>query len=201
MGVLIFSGPHGAGKDTLATKFHEQLPAAERIVRHITRKPTPGERDGFDYYFVNVPGFSSMVERGEFLEHSTYPDCMSGTSRGEVTSKAISAEHVSLVANFEESVPLAHSLGAMGLAHASLFISPIDRDSFTNGPDAYLDELRARMEGRGRPADRIENKLVKAAMYREMYLADQESYTYIDNGPGRLEIALRQVVAAAESIG
>lgn len=196
--VLIFSGPHGAGKDTLARLFHEHCPEAERIVRHITRPATPGEQDGRDYHFIDRPTFEGIAEQDGFVEYSDYPDCMAGTTKAEVLQRTTDADVATLVANFEEGAILRHRLGLMGLQNTCLFISPVAQEVMTEDSEAYIAALRRRMERRNRPADQVANKLAKAPLYREMYLEDYRNYTYIDNSEGGLSVALREIISVAE---
>lgn len=191
--VLIFSGPHGAGKDTLEGQFRQLRPGTERIVRHITRPMALTEADGRDYYFIDEPSFTTMVEAGDFVEHSVYPDCMAGTSRREITKKVHRAEFASLAANFEEGLALHGILRATGLTTVCFFISPVPREVMQDEPDTYLEALRLRMERRGRPDDRITNKLAKAASYRLLYLQNESVVAYINNSDGNISQALRDI--------
>jgi guanylate kinase len=195
---LIFAGPHGAGKDTLAGHFRHSQPSVERIVRHITRPAAPGEVDGHDYHFVTADTFRAMIGQTAFIEHSTYPDCIAGTSHSEVINKLERADFASLTANFEEGVMLQQKLGEVGLSSVCFFISPVPREIMIHEPGAYIAALRARMAKRGRPNDRIENKLQKAILYRDMYIADERTTVYIDNSNGRLAQATRDIMQVAE---
>lgn len=190
---LIFAGPHGAGKDTLEGRFRHSQPSVERIVRHITRPAAPGEIDGQDYHFVATDHFQAMVNQNAFIEHSSYPDCMAGTSHSEVVEKLNRADFVSLAANFEEGLVLHRKLGKVGLSSICFFISPVPHDVMQDEPDAYTEALRARMEQRGRPDDRIENKLVQAVHYRDLYFANEQETVYVDNSDGRLAQATADI--------
>jgi guanylate kinase len=194
---LIFSGPHGAGKDTLENRFRLTHPSAHRVVRHITRPAAPTEVDGVDYHFVDTERFQRMVDNDAFIEHSTYPDCMAGTSRQEVTEKRIRGAFTSLAANFEEGLDLNQKLKAAGIPRTCLFISPVSLDVFLEEPATYINALRMRMSERGRPDDRIENKIAKAVLYREIYLETEEDIPYIDNSAGRQLEAAEEISAIA----
>jgi len=194
---LIFAGPHGAGKDTLEGRFRQATRSAERVVRHITRPAAPGEINGQDYHFVDTGDFQAMVDCGAFLEHATYPDCMAGTTWQEVSGKLARADFASMATNFEEGLVLHRRLGAVGLSSVCFFISPVARDVMLDEPDRYIAALRTRMTRRGRPDDRIENKLVKAVLYRELYFANEAEAIYIDNSDGRLAQATADITQAA----
>jgi guanylate kinase len=196
---LIFSGPHGAGKDTLEGQFRQIQPATERIVRHITRSPAPGEVDGQDYHFVDNPQFVELAEQNAFIEHSTYPDCMAGTSRREITDKLGRADFASISANFEEGLMLHRALGVTGLSSVCFFISPVSREAMRDEPELYVAALQARMERRGRPADRIANKLAKALLYRELYFQNESRVVYVDNSDGNLRQAVHGIDETARA--
>jgi len=196
---LIFAGPHGAGKDTLENTFRAAHPNTLRIVRHITRPMVPGEIDGQDYHFIDANNFREMAGQEAFIEYSTYPDCMAGTSYRELADKLALAEYASMAANFEEGIALHRKLGALGMSSVCLFISPVAREVMVNDRDAYIAALRARMLQRGRPDDRIDNKLAKASLYRDMHLASPHEAVYIDNSDGHLAEASEDISRLAVS--
>ncbi|MDI4664401.1 guanylate kinase [Xanthobacter autotrophicus] len=88
--MLVLSSPSGAGKTTLSRKL---LASDERITMSVsvtTRPPRPGEVEGKDYYFVDVPTFHRMRDEGELLEHAVVFDNLYGTPRPAV-EQALSA--------------------------------------------------------------------------------------------------------------
>lgn len=198
--VVIFSGPHGAGKDTLEALFRTSNPGVERIVRHITRPIAPGETNGQDYHFINGIEFNNLVRQNALIEYSLYPDCMAGTAFGEVKTKLARAAYSSIVTNFEEGLPLHTKLGALGLTSICLFISPVDSEVMRNDPGQYLSVLKRRMEQRNRPLDMIENKLAKAALYRDLYYENENRAVYVNNSDGAVDAALADVVSAVRTL-
>ncbi len=198
--VLIFAGPHGAGKDTLEAQFTREQPNASRIVRHITREPAPSEVDGQDYHFVSEEHFLEMLARDAFIEHARYVGMMSGTSYAEFDDKLERSQYASLSANFKDGLLLHRKLGAQGLSSTCFFISPTSEADLHDNSEIYLESVRARMVNRGRSSDLIEGRLVQAANYRELYLASQEEAIYIDNSDGRLEEAGRLIAQTALSL-
>lgn len=66
--LFVLSSPSGAGKSTLARKLLAADPSINLSVSATTRPPRPGEVDGKDYHFVDVPTFKKMVADGDFLE-------------------------------------------------------------------------------------------------------------------------------------
>lgn len=198
--VLIFAGPHGAGKDTLEARFTRNQPNASRIVRHITRQPAPTEVDGQDYYFVSEEHFLDMAAKNAFIEHERYVGMMSGTSIAELDKKLEASRYASLTANFKDGLSLHRKLGAQGLSSTCFFISPVSKDDLHDNPAAYLESIRARMAHRGRSSDLIEGRLIQASNYRELYIASREEAIFIDNSAGRLEEAGRLIAQTALSL-
>ncbi len=68
-GVLfVLSSPSGAGKSTIAAKLLAAEPSLSMSVSATTRPIRPGEVDGRDYHFVDLPRFKEMVASNDFLE-------------------------------------------------------------------------------------------------------------------------------------
>ena len=68
-GVLfVLSSPSGAGKSTIARMLLAADDQLAMSVSATTRPMRPGEVDGRDYHFVDLPQFKQMVADGEFLE-------------------------------------------------------------------------------------------------------------------------------------
>ncbi|MCP4897009.1 MAG: guanylate kinase, partial [bacterium] len=98
--LYIVSSPSGGGKTTLIREAMKRLGAygheAHFSVSHTTRTPRPGETDGIDYHFVDIPTFETMVDRGEFLEWAEYAGNRYGTSRAEVEQRLAHGEDIFL---------------------------------------------------------------------------------------------------------
>jgi len=82
--VYIVSAPSGSGKTTLLQLLLRTFTDLKFSVSHTTRQPRAGERHGVDYYFTDRSTFTSMVERGEFLEWAEYYGQLYGTARSFV---------------------------------------------------------------------------------------------------------------------
>jgi guanylate kinase len=68
--MYVLSSPSGAGKTTITRALLNSNPNLEISISATTRPRRPGEVDGQDYYFVDIPQFNAMVENGEMLEHA-----------------------------------------------------------------------------------------------------------------------------------
>lgn len=77
--LFVVSAPSGAGKTTLCEKLLKQLPGVVRSVSMTTRSKRPGEKEGKDYFFVDVDEFKEKIKRHEFIEYAKVFDNYYGT--------------------------------------------------------------------------------------------------------------------------
>lgn len=82
--LIIISSPSGAGKTTLCNRLRAEFPQLAFSVSHTTRRPRPGEQDGREYHFVDLPKFHSMVGGDAFAEWAEVHGNCYGTSLEEV---------------------------------------------------------------------------------------------------------------------
>lgn len=83
--ILVFSGPSGVGKSTLAHALIEAFPRFSFSVSATTREPRGAEVHGVDYYFLSPQEFRDRIEKGDFLEwEEVYTDRYYGTLRSEI---------------------------------------------------------------------------------------------------------------------
>lgn len=66
--LFVVSAPSGTGKTTAVDGLVARVAGLERSRSYTSRPPRRGERDGFDYHFVDRRRFESMRDAGEFLE-------------------------------------------------------------------------------------------------------------------------------------
>lgn len=82
--MLVLSSPSGAGKTSISRRLLQEDRRLTMSVSVTTRPPRPGEVDGRDYHFIDLPEFDAMVQAGELLEHArVFSNCY-GTPRGPV---------------------------------------------------------------------------------------------------------------------
>ncbi len=153
--LLLLAGPAGSGKTTLCERLVAEHPEIERVVTATTRPMRPGEVDGVHYHFLTNERFDQAIARGEFLEWA----CVHGQNRYGTLRHAVFdrlAAGKSLIAAIDvqgvRSVcAVATQDPALRRALTTVFVAP-----------ASIDELRARLAGRGDdPAD-VERRMQTA---------------------------------------
>ena len=82
--LLVLSSPSGAGKSTIARMLLEKDKDIAMSVSVTTRPMRPGEVEGRDYHFVDVPTFKDLVGDGELMEWAHVFDHRYGTPRAPV---------------------------------------------------------------------------------------------------------------------
>lgn len=70
--LIVFSGPSGAGKDTVLKRLLESNSNVRLSVSATTRAPRQGEVDGVDYHFISKERFRTMQAQDELLESAEY---------------------------------------------------------------------------------------------------------------------------------
>ena len=144
--LLVVSGPSGAGKDTVVSRMMQKHPEIEISVSATTRAPRAGETDGENYYFssdYHIPTnyyfltneqFEEKIDRGEMLEYVNYCGKYYGTPKSEVDARLDRGTTVVLVIE----VVGAANIKKLYPESTLIFIMP-----------PSMDELRARLRGRG----------------------------------------------------
>ena len=67
--LIVLSGPSGVGKSTVLRCLLARFPDRLRLsISATTRSPRPGEKHGWDYYFLTADEFARRRQAGEFLE-------------------------------------------------------------------------------------------------------------------------------------
>lgn len=91
--LFLISAPSGAGKTSLVKALLQAASTSSSgtdlcvSVSHTTRAMRPGEVEGVNYHFVDVPTFRAMQAHGDFLEHAEVFGNLYGTSRSWVERK------------------------------------------------------------------------------------------------------------------
>ena len=84
---IIFCGPSGAGKTTIAKHLLENNPMLRFSISACTRPIRKNERPGGDYYFLSKQEFKEKIASNEFVEwEEVYEGSYYGTLKSEVES-------------------------------------------------------------------------------------------------------------------
>ena len=163
--LIVFSGPSGAGKDTILNKIMGEKENLKLSVSHTTRSPREGEINGKNYYFVSKQEFIKMIENGEMLEYATYCGNYYGTSAVKVQDELEKGNDVIL----EIEVQGARQIMKKVPEALSIFILP-----------PSLSELKKRLKNRGTDSDEVINRRIKEAE-KEIALAHNYDYVIIND--------------------
>ncbi|MEO8717805.1 MAG: guanylate kinase [Burkholderiales bacterium] len=163
--LFVITAPSGAGKSSLI----KGLLAADRgvalSVSYTTRAPRPGEQNGREYHFVDLPAFSAMLERGEFFESAEVHGHRYATSQKVIEKTRASGLDLVLEIDWQgaEQVRRLHP-DCIGV-----FILP-----------PSMRELERRLRARAQDADAVIRRRLTNAM-EEMTHAVEFKYAIINN--------------------
>lgn len=71
--LIIVAAPSGGGKTSLVKKLVSTLPDIEVSISHTTRKMRPGEKDGVDYFLLEISNSLTWLLR---MHLSSMPKCL-----------------------------------------------------------------------------------------------------------------------------
>ena len=156
---VVMSAPSGCGKSTLIDLLLQEYPDLVYSISCTTRAPREGEEDGLDYHFLTVERFRELLAEDAFIEHAEVHGNYYGTLRRPI--EEVLAEGNSMILDIDV-------VGAAKVRHEVMHHLPPENplragyvDIFINPPS--MEELRARLEGRGTDApDVIERRLANA---------------------------------------
>lgn len=150
---VIISAPSGAGKTTIVKHLlgNREMKLAFSISA-CTRPAREGEKDGRDYYFLEVGSFKSMIDEGAFVEwEEVYKNSYYGTLKSEVERIWKMDHHVLFDVDVMGGINLKSKFGENAL---SIFIMP-----------PSIEVLKHRLEARGTESDeKIRNRINKAVL-------------------------------------
>ena len=120
--LVIFSAPSGSGKTTLLRYVMTQLPRLSFSVSATSRPPRPGEKNGYDYYFMSVEAFRQKIEEGAFVEwEEVYDNQFYGSLRSEVEKIRERGDSVAFDVDVKGGVNIKKMYGEEALA---VFVRP-----------------------------------------------------------------------------
>jgi guanylate kinase len=140
--ILVVSGPGGVGKGTLVQRFLERNPSFWLSRSWTTRARRPGE-SADAYTFATREEFEARIRDGGFVEWAPFLDYLQGTPT---------------IADDAEDVLLEIDVQGARLVRE---LYPDAVLVFVDAP--HRDEQRRRLEVRGDPPERIEQRLALAA--------------------------------------
>ncbi len=178
--LFVVTGPSGCGKSTIIRRVLGELDGLRFSISHTTRPRRSREVNGRDYYFVKPEEFQGMVEAGAFLEWAEVHGHRYGTSRGEVESKAATADLV-----LDIDVQGARQVRAAGLEAVFLFVVP-----------PRFEDLKERLEQRGQDDPETIRRRLRAAV-SEVEAIPEFDDVIINDDLGRAVADLKAVVVAS----
>ena len=179
--LFIVAAPSGAGKTTLVRLLLAKDSGIRLSISSTTRAPRPGEQDGRDYRFVDVPEFLQRVSRGEFLEWAEVHGNYYGTSKDWVEAELTAGRDVLLEIDWQGAQQVKKSFPeAIGI-----FILP-----------PSLPALEARLAGRGTDSAATIARRIAAAR-DELRHVDEFDYVIINDDLQRAADNLIAVIVAS----
>ncbi len=158
--LVVFSGPSGAGKDTVLARLRERGERFARPVTMTTRPPREGEIDGVHYHFVSEQDFQRAVEAGELLEHARVYGHDYGLPRASLREALSEGVDVSV----QVDVQGAQTLRPLLTGAVFVFLVPYD-----------LAQLEARLRERGATVQTVRIRLATA----RAELATRDAYDHV----------------------
>ncbi len=146
--LFVVSAPSGAGKTSLLRRLVARTESLQVSVSHTTRAMRTGEREGKDYFFVDVAAFEAMVARGEFVEHARVFGNLYGTSLLTINQALAGDSDLVLEIDWQG----ARLIRDLYPAAITVFILP-----------PSLEELRKRLELRGEDDPEVIDRRMQAA--------------------------------------
>jgi guanylate kinase len=179
--LFIVAAPSGAGKTTLVKMLLGRDAGIGLSVSYTTRAPRPGEQDGREYHFVDVPAFLAMRERGDFLESAEVHGNFYGTSRRWIAEQMAAGRDILLEIDWQG----ARQVRALFHDCIGIFVMP-----------PSVAELERRLRGRGQDSEAVIARRLAAAM-DEMRHLHEFDYVIINN---KLPEAIEDLQAVVRAV-
>ncbi len=178
--LFIISAPSGAGKSTLINALLKQHADMQLSVSHTTRSPRPGETNGVQYHFTDVPTFKQLIEQDQFIEWAEVFGNYYGTSKAALADKLTQGIDVFLDIDWQGARQIKQQLPFV----ISIFILP-----------PSVKALEQRLNQRGQDsAEVIAGRMAKAR--DEISHAGEYDYWVVNDD---LELALQQFSGIIQS--
>jgi len=151
--LFVFSAPSGSGKTTIVRHLLKQEKFnLEFSISATSRKPRGAEKDGEDYYFINLREFKNKIKGDEFLEwEEVYRDNFYGTLKSEIDRIWALKKHVIFDIDVVGGLRIKKKYPKETL---SVFVKP-----------PSVDELKIRLKKRSTESeDKINMRIAKASV-------------------------------------
>ncbi|WP_337879546.1 guanylate kinase [Rheinheimera sp.] len=175
--LFIISAPSGAGKSTLINALLKKHADMQLSISHTTRAPRPGETNGVQYHFTDVPSFQQLIEQQQFLEWAEVFGNYYGTSKSAISDQLARGIDVFLDIDWQ---------GARQMKAQLPFISSI----FILPPSVAALEQRLNQRGQD-SAEVIAGRMAQARA--EISHADEYDYWIVNDN-------LQQAIAEFEAV-
>jgi guanylate kinase len=96
--IFVFTGPHGAGRKTVAEMSGSTL-EMKQVISCTTRPKRPTEVEGQDYYFLTPDEFAEAQARDEFVELSTINNHFYGIRNNDIQRMFLNSGSIYLILN------------------------------------------------------------------------------------------------------
>jgi guanylate kinase len=181
-GLIVISGPSGAGKTTVSRAVARRLEL--RIsVSATTRKRRAGEAEGIDYHFITHEEFRRRIQEDRFLEWAEVFGQYYGTPKGELERARTLGKRLLLEIDVQGAIQIKKRYPE---ALAVLLLPP--------GPAV----LKRRLAKRGTEApEEVERRIAKAQ--EEVRLARQAGVYDAEVVNDNLEAAIDEVVCIVQA--
>lgn len=163
--LYVFSAPSGAGKTSLVKALLGKMDNISVSASHTTRAMRPGEQDGVDYHFVDIPTIEKMVAENAFLEHAKVFDNYYGTSRAGIEAQLALGQDVILEIDWQGARQVRKQMPET----VGVFILPPSREA-----------LEQRLRGRGTDSEEIIARRMRDAQSESAHY-DEFDYVVIND--------------------
>ncbi len=155
---IVMSAPSGCGKSTLIDMLLQEYSDIVYSISCTTREIRGEEEDGLDYHFLKKERFEELIAEDAFIEHACVHGNYYGTLKAPIEEVLregnsmildIDVQGAAKVRDYVRSLP---NTDPLKIGYVDIFIMP-----------PSMEELRARLEGRGTDSrEVIEKRLANA---------------------------------------
>lgn len=167
-----------------------EIPKIERVVTSTTRQPRGGEVDKIDYFFFDHETFKAKVNAGDFYEYAHVHSNLYGTLKKAVKDKLAAGTDLLLNIDVQGAAQMRETSEKDPLLKGNVvtvFIMP-----------PSLEELEARLRGRGTDAEDEVQRRLKVAI-EEMKQSEFYDHTILSGTMDEDFAALKKTYLAAKS--